>query len=110
MLEVVEIQPGANKSSLRKTSDPEGLTTPMVGDGCSQMDCQDDQREDAVTEEGGRTQHRPRREEYSKMVDSDEEKDKEEDREECWSSSEEEQFTSGYEKHFMPSALEVLEV
>lgn len=81
------------------------------GDECSQMDCQDDQKDD-VTEECDRTDRRYDREEYSKMVDSDEEKDREgeEDRDDCPDSSEEEQFISGYEKHFMPTALEILEV
>lgn len=110
MLEVVEVQHGAFKSSAKKASDSDGLTRPMGGDGCSQMDCQDDHSEDAVTEEFGRTEHRYGRKEYSKMVDSDEERDREEDRDDCWSSSEEEQFTSGYEKHFMPSALEILDI
>ncbi|XP_042360621.1 interleukin 12 receptor, beta 2a, like [Plectropomus leopardus] len=90
VLEVLEIQPCADR-----------LTRPVVGDGCFEME--DDQREEAVTEECHRTDHRYGREEYSKMLDSDEEKD----REEGWSSEEDEQPTSGYEKHFMPSALEV---
>lgn len=115
LLEIVEIQPRAFKSSLEKTSDPEGLTRLVVGDGCTQFDCQDDQGEDAVIAECHRTDHRFGREEYSKMIDSDEERDKqqqeeEEDTGDCWSSSEEEPFPSGYEKHFMPTALEVLEV
>ncbi|XP_040919211.1 interleukin 12 receptor, beta 2a, like [Toxotes jaculatrix] len=106
ILEVVEIPPGALQS-LKKTSDPDKFTRPVMGDGCSQMNCQEDQREDAVTEDGCRTGRRYGKEEYSKMVDSDDERDREEDRGDCWSSSEEEQFTSGYEKHFMPSALEI---
>ncbi|XP_056258620.1 interleukin 12 receptor, beta 2a, like [Seriola aureovittata] len=109
MLEVVEIQPGAFMSSPEKTSDTDGLTRPILRDGCSQMDCQDDQSENAVLKQGGRTDHRYGRKEYSKMVDSDEERDKEEDRDDCWSSSDEEQLTSGYEKHFMPTASEILE-
>ncbi|XP_047428092.1 interleukin 12 receptor, beta 2a, like [Mugil cephalus] len=80
------------------------LTKPVVGDGCSQMDFQDDQRETVVAGECDRTDHRYGREEYSKMLDSDEERDV------CWSSSEEEPFSSGYEKHFMPTDLEILEV
>ncbi|KAF1379394.1 hypothetical protein PFLUV_G00175610 [Perca fluviatilis] len=93
LLEVVEIQPWAFESSLEKTTNTDRLTRPVVGDGCLQMDCQDDQREEAVTKECHRTDHRYRREEYSKMVDSDEERDREEDenREDCWSSTEEEQ-------------------
>ncbi|KAK9534959.1 hypothetical protein VZT92_007372 [Zoarces viviparus] len=87
LLEVVE-----------KISGPDGFTRIAVGDGCSQVDCQDDRREKAVKEECQRTDHRGR-EDYSKMVDSDEERDGEA----SWSSSE------GYEKHFMPTALEVLE-
>ncbi|XP_070778526.1 interleukin 12 receptor, beta 2a, like [Enoplosus armatus] len=111
LLEVVEIQPWAFKSCMEKTSDHDRLTRPVVGDGCSQMDCQDDQRRDTATKKCHRTDHRYGREEYSKMVDSDEERDKkEEDRGDCWSSSEEEQLTTGYEKHFMPTALEILEV
>ncbi|XP_049925815.1 interleukin 12 receptor, beta 2a, like [Epinephelus moara] len=100
VLEVVEIQPRAD-----------GLTQPVVGDQCSQTDCQDDQGEEAVMEECHRTDRRYGREEYSRMVDSDEERDrKEEHREDSWSSAEDEQSTSGYEKHFMPTELEVLEV
>lgn len=78
-----------------------------MGDGCPQMD----QKEDVVTEDCDRLNHRYKREEYSKMVDSDEERDRErEDRDDCSNSSEEKQFTSGYEKHFMPTALEVQKV
>lgn len=84
----------------------------IVEDGCSQMDCQDDQKEDVVTEDCDRTDNRYEREQYSKMVDSDEERDKEreEDSDGCSNASEEDEFTSGYEKHFMPTALEILEV
>ncbi|KAL3987216.1 myelin associated glycoprotein [Sarotherodon galilaeus] len=74
--------------------DPDGLTGPVTGDKFSQ----DDQREDAVPVESGRLDRRYGKEPYSKMVDSDEET--------SGSSSEEEQFTSGYEQHFMPSPLE----
>lgn len=87
MLEVVKIKsPNLN---------PDGLVGPVTGDKFSQ----DDQREDAVPEETGRLDRRYGKEPYSKMVDSDEET--------SGSSSEEEQFTSGYEQHFMPSPLEV---
>lgn len=101
LLEVVVIQAWASKSSLEKTSDADGLTTTVVGDGSSQLDCQDDRR-DAVTEDCHRTDNKCGREAYSKMVDSDEER--------SWSSSDEEQCTSGYERHFMPTASEILEV
>lgn len=94
LLEVVLIHP-----SFEKKSDADGLTTPVVGDGSSQMDCQDDQKENAITEDCHRIDQKCGRQAYSKMVDSDEEK--------SWSSSEEEQFTSGYEKHFMPTAAEI---
>lgn len=67
----------------------EGLTGPVVGDESSEMESPDDQRE------GGR-------EVYNKMDDPYEETG------DFCNSSEEEQFTSGYEKHFMPSPLEVL--
>ncbi|XP_070837676.1 interleukin 12 receptor, beta 2a, like [Chaetodon trifascialis] len=111
LLEVVQVETWASKSSQQKASDVDGLFRPVVGDRSSHMDCQDDQREDAVTEECHRTDFRCGREAYSKMVDSDEERDREEeDREDCWSSSEDEQCTSGYEKHFMPTASEILEV
>ncbi|XP_029294568.1 interleukin 12 receptor, beta 2a, like isoform X2 [Cottoperca gobio] len=111
LLEVVEVQRWAFKSSLEKSSNNDRLTRPLVGDECSQMDCKEDQKEEAAAEECPRTDHRYGREEYSKMVDSDEERDREEEnREDCWSSSEENQSTSGYEKHFMPTACEVLKV
>lgn len=110
VLEVVEIQPWALSSSLEKTSDPDRFTRPVVGDGGSKTDCRDDQRKEAVAEEGHGTNHRYRREEYSKMVDFDEERNRGENGEDVWSSSEEEQPESGYEKHFMPTAFEVLEV
>ncbi|XP_060883067.1 interleukin 12 receptor, beta 2a, like [Labrus mixtus] len=99
-------------SNPKKTFDPEGHTRPVVPDGFSPMDSMDDEREDAVTEETHRTDRKYGTEAYSKIVDSDEERDeeKEEEREDCWSSSTEELFESGYEKHFMPTALEILEV
>ncbi|XP_073351307.1 interleukin 12 receptor, beta 2a, like [Pagrus major] len=106
LLEVVEIQLGASKSSLEETSDTDGLIRPVIGEGSSQMDCQDDQMKDGVTKECPRTDRKYGREAYSKMVDSDEERDNED----CWNSSEEEQGTSGYEKHFMPTVSEILEV
>ncbi|XP_062264720.1 interleukin 12 receptor, beta 2a, like [Platichthys flesus] len=92
VLEVVKIQPDAFKSTPKETSD------------------QEEPRENAVTKECGRVDHSHGREEYSKMVDSDEERDREEDKEDCWSSSEEDESTTGYEKHFMPTALEILDV
>ncbi|XP_078140932.1 interleukin 12 receptor, beta 2a, like [Centroberyx gerrardi] len=109
-LEVVERQSQAFQSSPEKTSRPDGQ---VVGDECSQTDREGDQREDAVREEEWeRTEGRRRygREEYSKMIDSDEERDREEDREDSLSSSKEEEFVSGYEKHFMPTPMEILEV
>ncbi|XP_071383964.1 interleukin 12 receptor, beta 2a, like isoform X2 [Centroberyx affinis] len=105
-LEVVERQSQAFESSPENTSRPDGQ---LVGDECSQTDREGDQREDAVREEEcERTEGRRRygREEYSKMIDSDEERD----REDSLSSSEEKEFTSGYEKHFMPTPMEILEV
>nr|XP_019958364.1 PREDICTED: interleukin-6 receptor subunit beta-like isoform X2 [Paralichthys olivaceus] len=110
VLEVVKILPDALRSTPKETSDQDEFTGPLGRDGISRMNGQDEQSKDAVTGEGGRTDRRYGREEYSKMVDSDEERDREKDKDDCWSSSEEDQFTSGYEKHFMPTALEVLEV
>ncbi|XP_017277263.1 interleukin 12 receptor, beta 2a, like [Kryptolebias marmoratus] len=94
LLEVVEIKPEA--------LDPDCFSRPAMGTGCSQTDSRDSRREDTVIEENDRTDRRYGREEYSKMIDSDEDRN-----DEC--SSEDEQFTSGYEKHFMPSALEILQ-
>lgn len=68
------------------------------------MDCQNEQREDAIAEECHRTDQYGR-EAYSKMLDLDEERERDD-----YSSSEEEPSVSGYEKHFMPTALEILEV
>ncbi|XP_026181536.1 interleukin 12 receptor, beta 2a, like [Mastacembelus armatus] len=111
VLEVIEFQPRDFKSSLKTTSDTDRLTRSLMGDGHLQMDCQDDQRENVATEKCDGTEQRHGREEYSKMVDSDEERDKEEeeDRDNC-SSSEVEEFASGYEKHFMPTAVEVINI
>lgn len=102
LLEVVVIQPWTSKSSLEKTADTDRLTLPKVWGGSSQTDCQNVLRDDAVTEESHRTDHKCEREAYSKMVDSDEEK--------SWSSSDEEHCTSGYEKHFMPTGLDIIGV
>lgn len=88
---------GVIQCPLEKTSDSDRLTAPIVRDRSSQMDSQDD-----VTEESHGTDQKRGREAYSKMVDSDEER--------SLSSSEEEQCTSGYEKHFMPTVSEILEV
>lgn len=90
VLEVVLIQP-----SLQKNSDADKLNTTTIGEWGSPTECHEDQRKDAVAEDHQRT------EAYSKMVDSDEER--------SWSSSEEEPCISGYEKHFMPTAAEILE-
>ncbi|XP_026216095.1 interleukin 12 receptor, beta 2a, like [Anabas testudineus] len=110
VLEIVE-QPETLNIPKKKTSKLTGIDMSIVEDGCSQMDCQDDHKEDVVTEDCDRTDNRYEREQYSKMVDSDEERDKErEDSDGCSNASEEDEFTSGYEKHFMPTALEILEV
>ncbi len=111
-LEIVEIRSWASKSSLSKPSDTDKSARPVARERSSQMDCQDDQREDAGTEECHRMDPKNgRKAAYSKMIDSDEERhNEEEDRTDCWSSSEEEQCTTGYEKHFMPTASEILEV
>ncbi|XP_068605903.1 interleukin 12 receptor, beta 2a, like, partial [Brachionichthys hirsutus] len=96
LLEIVEIQPWASKSSGEKSSDADGLSNSLVRDRSSHMECQNGQ------EEFHQTEGKYGREAYSKMVDSDEEKAKED----CWNSSDEEQST-GYEKHFMPTASDV---
>ncbi|XP_022071259.2 interleukin 12 receptor, beta 2a, like [Acanthochromis polyacanthus] len=92
LLEIVEKTPQAS----------DGLTKLVVRDGGSHMN--DDEKEDAVRDESDRTDHRYGKQAYSKMVDSDEEKDG------CWSSLEEQDIPSGYERHFMPSAAEILEL
>lgn len=85
-----------------KALDPDGFNRPVMEKGCSQMDCRDLQREETVTEDHDRTDRRYGREEYSKMIDSDEDRNDE-------FSSGEEQFISDYEKHFMPNPLEILQ-
>ncbi|XP_041673064.1 interleukin 12 receptor, beta 2a, like [Cheilinus undulatus] len=114
LLEVVEVPSWTFKSNVKKNSHPEESMRPMVGDGSSQMDCIDDQGKDAVTEESHRADQKYGREAYSKIVDSDEERDAEKEREEDgWSSSkdsEEEPMEFSYEKHFMPTAGEILKV
>nr|XP_057905419.1 interleukin 12 receptor, beta 2a, like isoform X2 [Doryrhamphus excisus] len=92
-LEVVAIQ----RSWYGKDSHPEAQTTkPSLTSG---------QRDQT---------HKCAREEYKKMVDSDEEKGMSGvvDTEDSWNSEEEEEegFASGYEKHFMPTSVDILEV
>lgn len=84
----------------RKVSafDPDGLTKPVI-----KVCLQDSQMLDVVTEECERTDHRYKTGEYSKMDNSDKERD------DCSSSSDDEDFSAGYEKHFMPSPLEIQE-
>lgn len=69
----------------------------------------DEQVEDSSGQECQSTDQRSKKEGYSQMPDSDGEQGKEllQDEEERWSSSEED-FTSGYEKHFMPTPQELL--
>lgn len=62
---------------------------------------QDTVKEDSVTEECGQEKHRCEPEAYRKIVDSDEEDMK---------SSDEEPGMTGYERHFMPTATDMLEV
>lgn len=87
VLEVVFIQ-----SSLLKNSDIDEPST-TVGEWGSPTECHEDQRKYAEDHQ--------RTEAYSKMVDSDEER--------SWGLSDEGACISGYEKHFMPTAAEVLE-
>ncbi|KAF7658629.1 hypothetical protein LDENG_00010260 [Lucifuga dentata] len=113
-LEVVEIQLQAFESCLEKTF-PDELTEQVVGNGHSQTNKQNNQMDSVVRQvDRDGTGHRYGREDYSKMIDSDEERDRkqeeEEDRDDSLSSSEDGPLMSGYEKHFMPTALEVLEV
>ncbi|XP_029996055.1 interleukin 12 receptor, beta 2a, like isoform X2 [Sphaeramia orbicularis] len=104
LLEVVEIPPWASRSPQETTSQTDGLTRPLVGNGNNETD-------NALPEESETIHHKYGREEYSKMVDSDEERDKENEEEgaDSWSCTEED-LLSGYEKHFMPTVLEILEV
>lgn len=89
-LEVVLVQP-----SLQKNSDADELNTTAIPEWGSPMECHENQKKNAVAEDHNGT------EAYSKMVDSDEET--------SWSSSEVEPCISGYEKHFMPTAEDILE-
>ncbi|XP_075994855.1 interleukin 12 receptor, beta 2a, like isoform X3 [Genypterus blacodes] len=105
-LEVVEMLPHALESC---------LTEQGVGDDSSQTDKQKNHMDHAIRElDRDGTERRLGRQDYNKMIDSDEEQDREEEKgemeEDSSSLSEEEQLMSGYEKHFMPTALEVLEV
>lgn len=102
LLEIEVIEPRASQFSLEEISETDQLTTNVAGDGILQSDCQDDQMKDAVTVNCHRTDNKYGREAYGKMIDSDDAT--------SWSSSEEEQCTPGYERHFMPTASEILEV
>ncbi|KAM3597330.1 uncharacterized protein V6R79_003164 [Siganus canaliculatus] len=108
VLEVVEIQRWNSRPFLEKNIDANGLTRPVHTDESLQMNCKDDHRKETFTEEwqSQRTVHNSARQAYSKMVDSDEERVEEDH----GTLSEEEEGPSGYEKHFMPSAVEILEV
>lgn len=90
VLEVVLIQPG-----LQKNAGADERNMPTIGEWGSPTECHEDKGNDAVAEDHQKT------EAYSKMVDSDEER--------SWSSSEEEPRISGYEKRFMPTAVELLQ-
>lgn len=97
---VCEPQPKISLLEVVKIKSQDLNPEPVAGDKCSQMDSPHDPRKDAVAEESERIDRRYGREAYSKMVDSDEETGESH-------TPEEEEFTSGYEKHFMPSPLEV---
>ncbi|XP_068193973.1 interleukin 12 receptor, beta 2a, like [Antennarius striatus] len=105
LLEIVEIQPWASKSSVEKFSDADGLNNQLIRDGSSHKDCQNGQREDAVIEEFQWTEDKHGGEAYSKKVDSDEERENED-----YCSSSEEEHSTGYEKHFMPTVSDVWKV
>lgn len=62
---------------------------------------EDSVQEDSVPEECDQKDNICKLEAYRKIVDSDEETD--------MNSSDEEQDMSGYERHFMPTAVELLE-
>ncbi|XP_028312123.1 interleukin-6 receptor subunit beta-like [Gouania willdenowi] len=79
--------------------DTDRCTHAGTGIGCLQINCLEDETEDAVRD---RKDCRYNGKDYSKMVDSDE------DRKSCCSSSEEELHTSDYEKRFMPTAADLL--
>lgn len=63
---------------------------------------EDSVQEDSVPEECDQKDNMCKMEAYRKIVDSDEETD--------MNSSDEEQDLSGYERHFLPTATELLEV
>lgn len=90
VLEVVLIQP-----SLQQNSDADEPNTTAITEWGSPMECHENQKKNAVAEDHNGTKA------YSKMVDSDEET--------SWSSSEVEPCISGYEKHFMPTAADIVE-
>lgn len=68
----------------------------------------DDPLEDIHTQEDKRTQCGCGKQEYSKMIDSDEEKNQDDETgKSSWSSEED---YSGYEQHFMPKSSDLLEI
>lgn len=92
-----------SKSPQDVTSD----TEEQFRDGSLLLDSQDtvmedSVKEDSIPEECDQKDNRCKTEAYSKIVDSDEETD--------MNSSDEEQDMSGYERHFMPTAIDMLEV
>lgn len=88
----LEIVP--SKSPQDVTSD----TEERLGDRSTLLGSQDTVKEDSVTEECGQENNRRVPEAYRKIVDSDEED---------MNSSDEEPDMTGYERHFMPTAMEV---
>lgn len=74
----------------------------QVRNGSLLLRDQDAVKEDSVTQECDQKDDQCRTEAYRKIVDSDEEKD--------LNSSDEEEILTGYERHFMPTAVDILEV
>uniref|UniRef100_A0A1A8DRP1 Interleukin 12 receptor, beta 2a, like n=1 Tax=Nothobranchius kadleci TaxID=1051664 RepID=A0A1A8DRP1_NOTKA len=91
LLEIVEVK--------SKALGPDRLTRSVLENDCLQMSSTDVQRGETIVEDKDRMDPRYGREEYSKMIDSDEERSEE--------SSDDGQFSSGYEQHFMPNPLEI---
>ncbi|KAG7460134.1 hypothetical protein MATL_G00218000 [Megalops atlanticus] len=107
-VEVVEIQAQERDSFLETTPDPDGQTDGWDNEGQIQTEEEEEEEEKESKEEWREAGERSgselggEREDYSQMIDS-------EGREEgmSWSPTETQEIFSGYERHFMPSPLEV---
>lgn len=100
VIEIVDVPPCALNSQSDKITTFARLVSEDRGDA----------QEDPLRDDCNRTPHRYGKQEYSKMVDSDEETNREEESVDNLWSSEDDNFSSGYERHFMPTVSEIMNV